>query len=409
MARSDTFNVIYLGKHDVIDTFEGYYYPNANPPQADPNYKAEQASKLIGEYNDLTPESVVTFSPDRGANSYNTYHDGTTSQYANKTYDQAEVMSQLVYTQPNSFKITTQDGTSTNHIFDAVALYNGEVTFDDGTKRTGEIAIIQDKVGNTYMVPVTPEPHTDYYRPNIPMSSMFPADKPIQGIKLTSVAQDTFRGYYFANENYNVRTVRCFAAGTLIATDRGLRPVEQLCEGEMVKTRDNGSQPVRWIGCSRVDAGALSDTPSLLPIRILKGALGKGAPNRDLVVSPQHRVLVRSRIAQRMFGTDEVLVAAKHLLSLDGVEVEQPADGVAYYHIMFDRHEIIYSNGLETESLYAGEEAIRGMDDAAREELFTLFPELREEQQPEAARVLTNGRRGRQLAMRHAQNATPLQ
>ncbi|KRW97185.1 hypothetical protein AQY21_05000 [Paracoccus sp. MKU1] len=100
-------------------------------------------------------------------------------------------------------------------------------------------------------------------------------------------------------------------------------------------------------------------------------------PTGDLVVSPQHRILARSHIAQTMFGTAEVLVAAKQLLALDGIEIAEDLSEVEYYHILFDHHEIVFSNGAETESLYTGAEALRVVGPAAAQEILALFPELR--------------------------------
>ncbi|MDT9702188.1 Hint domain-containing protein, partial [Streptomyces sp. P17] len=93
------------------------------------------------------------------------------------------------------------------------------------------------------------------------------------------------------------------------------------------------------------DAAALAANPHLRPVRIRAGALGAGVPARDLVVSPQHRVLLRSGIARRMFGASEVLVAAKQLLALDGVELASDLDSVTYVHFLFDRHQIVQSEG----------------------------------------------------------------
>ncbi|SEO26980.1 Hint domain-containing protein [Paracoccus alcaliphilus] len=201
----------------------------------------------------------------------------------------------------------------------------------------------------------------------------------------------------------------CFTRGTMILTDAGLRAIEDLAEGDLVMTRDNGLQPVRWIGSVGVSADRLAAEPTLRPIRIAAGALGASTPAQDLLVSPQHRVLVRSRIAQRMFGTSEVLVAAKQLLTIEGVDIADAADGVEYFHMLFDRHEVVFSNGAETESLYTGAEALKAVGSAAKEEIFALFPELRDSDvAPQAARILASGRQGRKLAMRHLQNSRAL-
>lgn len=203
--------------------------------------------------------------------------------------------------------------------------------------------------------------------------------------------------------------VACFARGTLIDTPRGAVPIQDLRAGDPVLTRDHGAQPLRWIGSSRLDAAMLDAAPRLRPIRIRAGALGQGAPARDLVVSPQHRILVRSRIAQRMFGTAEVLVAARQLVLLDGIDVAQDLDTVEYFHLLFDRHEVVFSNGAETESLYTGPQALQAVGPAARQEILDLFPQLLDEGYvAEAARTLSSGRMGRKLAMRQAGNGHAL-
>lgn len=199
--------------------------------------------------------------------------------------------------------------------------------------------------------------------------------------------------------------VPCFAQGTVLETSRGLMPVEHLRVGDLVATRDNGFQPVRWIGERHLGMLALLAQPQLRPIRIAAGALGENTPVSDLVVSPQHRILVRSKIAQRLFGAAEVLVAAKHLLALKGIEIAEDMAEVRYFHILFDRHEVVFSNGAETESLYTGAEALKALGEGARAEIFTLFPELEERSNSrEGARLLLSGRQGRNLAARHLQN-----
>lgn len=203
--------------------------------------------------------------------------------------------------------------------------------------------------------------------------------------------------------------VPCFTRGTLILTAVGLVPVEDLSPGDLVRTRDNGLQPIRWCGSVRLGANALARMPRLRPIRFRAGALGQGQPTRDLVVSPQHRLLVRSRIAQRMFGSIEVLVAAKQLLDLPGVATEDQATEVEYIHLMFDSHEIIQANGAETESLYAGPMALRAISPAARAEIYCLFPELMvADYQKPPARMMPTGQQARQLAQRHGASGKAL-
>ncbi len=197
----------------------------------------------------------------------------------------------------------------------------------------------------------------------------------------------------------------CFAAGTMIETQNGPVAVEDLEIGDMVLTKDEGYQPIRWIGTARIPAVTLSRKPNLRPIRIKAGALGEDVPSSDLLVSPQHRILVRSRIAQRMFGTVEVLVAAKQLLQLDGIDYDDGVASVEYVHILFDKHQVIVSNGAETESLFTGPQALEAVGEAARAEILELFPMLEEVGAiAEAARTIPSGRQARKLSMRLMQN-----
>ncbi|SIQ89761.1 Hemolysin-type calcium-binding repeat-containing protein [Paracoccus thiocyanatus] len=201
--------------------------------------------------------------------------------------------------------------------------------------------------------------------------------------------------------------VVCFGADAMIETATGAVPAGALQVGDLVMTRDCGLQPLRWIGKRRLDARTLSARPQLRPVRIRAGALGPGLPTADLIVSPQHRVLVRSRIAQRMFGTCEVLVAAKQLLQVEGIEPAADLREVTYVHFLLNRHQVVISNGTETESLYTGSQALEAVGSAAREEIFAVFPELRTQGAVPSARFLVRGL-GRQPAARHRQNRQAL-
>lgn len=201
----------------------------------------------------------------------------------------------------------------------------------------------------------------------------------------------------------------CFTAGTLIETASGTTPVELLQVGDLVRTRDNGLQPIRWIGTQKFTGDQLENTPNFRPVRIRAGAIGTNSPASDLLVSPQHRVLIRSAIAQRMFGTSEILAPAKSLCEVEGIDVVEDDAGVEYFHLMFDQHEIIFSNGAETESFYTGEQALKSAGASAREEIFALFPELKDQQEPPApARPIVQGKLARKLADRHAKNGRDL-
>lgn len=168
----------------------------------------------------------------------------------------------------------------------------------------------------------------------------------------------------------------CVARGTLIRTDRGRVPVEEVETGDMVWTLDDGPQPVRWIGSRRIGSDELRHDPSLRPIRIAPGALGDKRPRRPLTVSPQHRVLLRDWRAQLLFGESEMLVAAKGLINDRTIRADHEADEVEYFHLLFDTHQIIETDGALTESFHPGPWSVREIDGPARDELLRIFPEL---------------------------------
>lgn len=162
--------------------------------------------------------------------------------------------------------------------------------------------------------------------------------------------------------------ITCFVRGTRIKTARGTEAVEDLKRGQMVWTKGSGLQPVRWIGhTTTVGEGASS------PVVFEAGVLGN---SQDLAVSQQHRIWVESAAAELHFGQRAVLVAAKHLIGLPGVRLRtQPQ--VHYTHFMFDRHQIVRSNGALTESFFLADMALSGLDAGPRAELCALFPDLK--------------------------------
>lgn len=161
----------------------------------------------------------------------------------------------------------------------------------------------------------------------------------------------------------------CFAAGTLIDTASGERPVEMIKPGDLVMTRDDGLQPVRWVGSKTVRGHG-----RYAPVRIAAGTHGA---IRDVLVSPQHRILVSGWQVELLFGEDEVLVPAKSLIDGEGV-CWVSRDIVRYVHLLFDAHQIVSTGGLDSESFFPGQLALAALESETAKELFALFPELRD-------------------------------
>lgn len=169
--------------------------------------------------------------------------------------------------------------------------------------------------------------------------------------------------------------VACFTPGTLIATPRGEVPVERLAVGDRVITRDDGLQEIRWRSARRMDPGFLVAHPHLRPVLIERGSLGADLPETDMMVSPNHRILVTPDRALLHLDEPEALVAAKHLVGTHGIR-QVDCGGTVYHHVMFDRHQVVLANGAWTESFLPSERLLNGMGNAQRTELLELFPEL---------------------------------
>ncbi|MYM54017.1 Hint domain-containing protein, partial [Thalassovita mangrovi] len=173
----------------------------------------------------------------------------------------------------------------------------------------------------------------------------------------------------------NVVHVPCFTENSMIKTLGGEKPARDIRPGDLVLTRDDGLQPVRWAGTRELSAEELAAKPGLRPVRIRKGALGPGMPCRDLIVSPQHRMLISGPKTALWFGSDEVFVAAIHLTCLDGVE-QLGNEAVTYVHFMFEKHQLVQGDGAWSESFQPGDLSLLGMDEDQRNEIVSLFPQL---------------------------------
>lgn len=303
--------------------------------------------------------------------------------------------------------------------FTEITVYASAADFDAGIvqysytpQNPGQTANIQnsgDGLGDTYIrfnasVLVSSDPSA----PSLGSLSIFPGADAADNIGTLTIDRNTDvdlnddgvistdtpeegNNLFFTS---GVDQVICFTPGTRLATRRGEVLSQQLKVGDMVITRDNGMKEICWIGRRNLSPKELAAAPAHLPIRIKAGALGRKAPQRDLCVSPNHRILLSSQAAQLMFGEAEVLVAAKHLTGLPGVEV-LPVPRVSYIHVMFEDHEVVLANGAWAESFQPGVQSLAGIRDDQREEILTLFPELA------TAQGITNFTAARRLIKAH--------
>ena len=363
--------------------------PQNNSTPTSPSSQSE-ANSMVGYHAEGRDEIVPV------AVTGNTYSTGNTQAFTTtfSTNGNRDVPnSQMTYLSPNTGTQVTSEITGFLSVRYTVTEGNGTVTTQNGV-------MIQMANGDMF------------FRPSQQALSEWDDVTSLRSVTIVNATPQPASTWVatvsFSREIFDMPVV-CFAAGTMILTDRGERAVEDLIPGDLIWTRDHGFQPLRWCGVRRLDSVELNNNPHFLPIRIEAGALGADLPAQTLTVSPQHRVLVRSTIAQRMFGTSELLVAARQLTALPGITVQSDLPELTYVHLMFDRHEVILSNGAETESLYPGPQALKALGTAAVEEIFALFPELRDlgEEFP-GARPFAAGHRVRRLAERHQANNRPL-
>ncbi|MEY8883095.1 Hint domain-containing protein [Donghicola sp. XS_ASV15] len=318
---ANTFNAIYLGQYDVIDPTEG-------------NQDAENGSALVGlsvgAEGDPLLNSFVSISP---ANDPHEEYD----QDNNLHNDQFYVDGQFLLT------------------FDSIAQYNATVIFVDGTSLMIPVAIFQDTEGHTFWAP--------YSTPNTIQDQLEMAG--IRSISLDAYVTGTWAGMASTRETWNY--AMCFTSGTMIETADGPCPVESLKPGDRVQTADHGLQALRWIGSREVVA-----TGALAPVRFETGVLGN---TRPITLSQQHRVLLSGWEVALTCGMDEGLAAAKHLVN--GREITlQHGGNVTYFHLLFDHHEIVFAEGMPSESFHPGDKAWRLLTPDAKREMLALFPNL---------------------------------
>lgn len=196
---------------------------------------------------------------------------------------------------------------------------------------------------------------------------------PPVGVPLTVVS--TAEGPGGATTPYaSFATPPCFTPGTQVETTRGMVSVEHLEVGDCVRTKDDGFQPIKWVGHTQLDWSDLWANPDLRPVVISANAFGAGQPFCDMLVSPMHRVVFDNAVAELLFGEGEVLVPARHLTNDRSIRRDSVLKSVTYIHFAFDCHQLVCSDGLWTESYQPGPQAGAGYDEATQRELERLFP-----------------------------------
>ena len=242
---------------------------------------------------------------------------------------------------------------STDITFDAALRTNA----DTGDGYTVEILDSNGAVVATQTIIPTANALTGY---SVPVT--FPAAGSYT-LRFTEIGNDNSLGALLDN----VSILACFLRGTHIETKSGPRLIEDLQAGDLIRTKDHGFQPIRWVGSTTCQASG-----DMAPILIRKDTLRN---TRDLKVSPNHRMVLADWRAEMLFGESEVLAPAKALVN-DHSILRVEGGEATYFHMMFEQHEIVFSEGAQSESFYPSADILGETEKATREEILTLFPEL---------------------------------
>lgn len=277
-----------------------------NLPDVDPdetNQDSELAASLLGPYAN-TPEVQLTVDD---ANDDGAIFDNENASTDSVSYDAGAgpVLVQL----------------------DSTLQYEALILRGDGTTYTATATVFQMDNGDVFL-----------------LGNILDGEN-VQSIELTSVIRSDFGGVAAQDRRHDINTV-CLTTGTRILCDGKEVAVEDLREGDLVQTLTDGVQPVLLIGKQRRAA-----RDRIGPIRFEAGSLGAGLPRHPLEVSPNHRMLVSSKIAGRMADSTRVLVPAKRFLGLEGVTQRSDGGHVTYWHVLFARHQVVFANDAPVESL----------------------------------------------------------
>ncbi len=337
-----TFDVIYLGNFASIDPTEG-----------DQMLSQTAVNGLLGTYGSagagLTDAANVRELVPNG---------GFGGGLETSAYDMDNTAANEGY---------TIDGVA--QTFDASMVYNAVITYPDGSTANITAVVFQSTNGDTYLAPK--------FSNNADQAAL--SAGPIQSLELVSpiyAEGNTGQGFNLFGDRVANQFVPCFTPGALVATPKGEVRVETLRAGDRVFTRDNGIQTISWVGGKKLNANDLAKNDAFQPVMVRAGSLGPNLPEADLLLSPNHRILMTGRDNELFFEENEVLVAAKHLTHMNGIDAVQASSGVEYIHMMFEQHQVILAHGAWSESFQPGDYSLKGVGKSQRKELFDLFPDL---------------------------------
>ncbi|MEM1432207.1 MAG: Hint domain-containing protein [Pseudomonadota bacterium] len=322
MTSISTVTMFYVGNYADMDTDES-------------NYSNENTNVVLGLHDSLQFVDVTQFD-----------------------IDDDDLIFDDEFESGDYISYDTGSGATTAEL-DSSSLYNADILLGDGSTLSVPVLVIQSTTGDVFV--------SEY--PAYPLDGLS-----IQSIDLVSLNTSHALGINAGKSDVQDAEITCFAAGTLIETPQGARPVEALRPGDEVLTLDRGHQQIRWV---RQQSQSFRDTGEEgKPILIAPGALGDGRPAQALVVSPQHRVLVGGRGQLDAVFPRECLAPTKALTGVPGIRAMAGKRAVTWVHFACDRHEVVIANGCATETLLLGPMALRGTTEAERRRLRWAFGDM---------------------------------
>ncbi|MFU8864241.1 MAG: Hint domain-containing protein [Rhodobacterales bacterium] len=127
-------------------------------------------------------------------------------------------------------------------------------------------------------------------------------------------------------------------AGTTVLTADGIIPVEMLCPGDRIVTRNTGLVRLSRLSFSQYDGDFIAITAR---------ALTETRPETDTIVPAAQTVLLRGACAQAVTGQSTGLAPAGQLLGMPGVTLHQDYQ-MTLVQLVFDTPQLVYADGLET-------------------------------------------------------------
>lgn len=168
----------------------------------------------------------------------------------------------------------------------------------------------------------------------------------------------------------------CFTQGCNILTAFGDLPIQNLRVGDLVHTADNGLQPIRWIGEREVTQTRINLAPHLRPVVIRRDTFGPGLPISDMRISQKHRMVLETDEILQVYGTSGILAPAAILVNDGNIQLDPAAKDTRYIHLLFDDHQIIFADGIPTESFYPCPSSLMSLTPEDRRLVFSLMPHL---------------------------------